>query len=190
MGHLSGSQRADVSSVITFQNEGIVAPPEKTVVRNFLTTSGAAHPAEKNAALIIGTSLYRLMPNVEYQKFADRYVDWILGQGFSSIYYKRHPRSVDLYLESLLTDAYLYGEGLPVEELASQLPAKNVIGPGTTPLVTLKLLRPELRCVDVGSDIYSKALYDSDQGMIRLFTRVGIECVHLGDTFDKLGESE
>lgn len=61
--------------------------------------------------------------------------------------------------------------------MAGDIGAGVVIGPGTTPLVTLKLMRPELRCVDFGADYYVPIVYKGGFGATPLFEAVGVESV-------------
>ena len=80
-------------------------------------------------------------------------------------------------LEALLPEHEVIGDGQALEELASQLTTGVVIGPGTTPLVTLKMMRPELRCVDFGADYYVPRLYGGSDSLHELLKATGVERV-------------
>ncbi len=177
VGHLSGAYHPAVSRVVSFSEKGLRAPEEKVVVRRWPIAPDNPVQAEPDVGMVVHTSLARLMPSEKYRVFAEGYARWIGDQGFRRLYAKRHPRSSDPLLESLLPAHELIHDDRPLEEMAADLEAGVIIGPGTTPLVTLKLIRPELRCIDFGADYYMPIVYRENNGAAKLFETAGVEQV-------------
>lgn len=175
VGHQSGAFHPAVSRVVSFSTDGLRAPPEKVVLRRWPIEARPSAPPDPDVALIVHTALARLMSDDEYRVFAEGYARWIAAQNFSRVYAKRHPRSEDPLLESLLPPHEVINDDRPIEEMAGDIAAGVVIGPGTTPLVTLKLMRPELRCIDFGADYYVPIVYRGGVGATPLFDAVGVE---------------
>lgn len=177
VGHQSGAFHPAVSRVVSFSADGLRAPAEKIVVRRWPVDAVRRVVAEPDIGIIVHTSIARLMPKPEYRVFALGYARWIAAQGFRRLYAKRHPRSRDPMLESLLPPHEVIEDERPIEELVGELEAGVVVGPGTTPLVTLKLMRPELRCIDFGADYYVPIVYKGGAGASALFAAAGVESV-------------
>ncbi|MFN0069113.1 MAG: hypothetical protein ACKVYV_15940, partial [Limisphaerales bacterium] len=81
------------------------------------------------------------------------------------------------YQRKLLEPYELVTERGSVEELAGKLDAATVVGTCTTALFTLKLMRPGLRCVDFGSDVYVPHAYFGDDSVVKTLAGVGVEIV-------------
>lgn len=177
LGHLSGAFHPAVSRIVSFSAAGLRAPAEKVVVRRWPVDAVRHVVAQPDVGIIVHTSLARLMSEHEYRVFAEGYARWIGAQGFRCLYAKRHPRSHDPVLESLLPPHELIDDERPIEELVGGLTAGVVVGPGTTPLVTLKLMCPELRCIDFGADYYVPIVYRGGVGSAALFAAAGVESV-------------
>lgn len=177
--HISGAFHPAVTRVVSFSAHGLRAPAEKTVVRPWPSSGAQYSERDPRAALIVHTGLAKFMSADSYQAFATKYAEWVRRQGFTRLYAKRHPRNTDPVLEELLPEHEIVGDGRPLEDLIHTLPVGVVIGPGTTPLVTLKLMLPELRCIDLGADFYLPAAYGGGLGASELFDAVGVERVAL-----------
>ena len=177
LGHQSGAFHPAVSRVVSFSADGLRAPAERVVVRRWPVDAARHVIAEPDIGIIVHTSLARMMPEPEYRVFALGYAQWIAAQGFRRLYAKRHPRSRDPMLESLLPPHEVIDDERPIEELVGELEAGVVVGPGTTPLVTLKLMCPELRCIDFGADYYVPIVYKGGVGASALFAAAGVESV-------------
>lgn len=175
VGHQSGAFHPAVSRVVSFSADGLRAPAEKIVLRSWPIEAAAAAPPDPDIGLVVHTALARFMSEDQYRVFAEGYARWIEAQNFRRLYAKRHPRSDDPLLESLLPPHEVIDDDRPIEDMAGEIAAGVVIGPGTTPLVTLKLMRPELRCVDFGADYYVPIVYQGGVGATPLFDAAGVE---------------
>lgn len=176
-GHQSGSFHPAVRRVVSFSREGLRAPSEKVVLRRWPIEAAPTASPDPEAGLIVHTALARFMTEDQYRVFAEGYARWIVAQKFRRLYAKRHPRSEDPLLESLLPPHEVIDDDRPIEDMASDITAGVVIGPGTTPLVTLKLMRPELRCIDFGADYYVPIMFKGGTGATPLFEAAGVERV-------------
>ncbi len=183
-GHQSGAFHPAVSRVVSFSSEGLRAPPEKVVLRRWPIEAAPALTPDPDVGIIVHTSLARFMSADEYRVFAEGYARWIAAQNFRRLYAKRHPRSEDPLLESLLPPHEVINDDRPIEDMASEIAAGVVVGPGTTPLVTLKLMRPELRCIDFGADYYIPIVYRGGIGATPLFEAVGVERIPFTEAAD------
>lgn len=180
-GHQSGAFHPAVDRIVSFSSEGLRAPAEKVVLRHWPISNQQRVETEPDVGIVVHTSLARFMTQEQYRTFAEGYAHWIAAQNFRRLYAKRHPRSLDPLLESLLPPHELINDDRPIEELVGEISAGVVIGPGTTPLVTLKLMRPELRCVDFGADYYVPIVYGGGPGATSLFDAAGVERVTFGE---------
>jgi hypothetical protein len=176
-GHQSGAFDPAVSRVVSFSADGLRAPADKVVLRTWPIVALQSVEPAPDVGLIVHTALANLMPEEQYRIFAQGYAQWVTDQNFRKLYSKRHPRSSDPLLESLLPPHEVIEDPRAIEDLAGDLPAGVIIGPGTTPLVTLKLMRPELRCIDFGADFYVPIVYQGGVGASPLFDAAGIERV-------------
>jgi len=176
-GHQSGAFHPAVSRVVSFSATGLKAPADKVVLREWPITATRTVAPAADVGLIVHTGLAQLMPQEQYQAFAQGYAQWIAKQNFRKLYTKRHPRSSDPLLESLLPSHEIIDDPRAIEDIAGDIPAGVIIGPGTTPLVTLKLMRPELRCIDFGADFYVPVVYRGGVGASPLFEAAGVERV-------------
>lgn len=176
-GHQSGAFHPKVHRVVSFSKNGLRAPEEKIVLREWPIISRGNTQPIPDVALIVHTALSRLMSKRQYRIFAERYADWIRAQNFQKLYTKRHPRNSDPLFDSLLPENEVLDDPRPIEEIAGDISASVIIGPGTTPLVTLKLMRPELRCIDFGADYYVPKVYKGGDGATPLFKAVGVESI-------------
>lgn len=182
VGHQSGAFHPAVSRVVSFSADGLRAPHDKIVLRKWPIQAKPSSPADPDVALIVHTALARLMPEDDYRVFAEGYAHWIASQNFRRVYAKRHPRNDDPLLESLLPPHEIVEDNRPIEDMADEISAGVIIGPGTTPLVTLKLMRPELRCIDFGADYYVPIVYRGGIGATPLFNAAGVERVAFDGT--------
>ena len=82
-------------------------------------------------------------------------------------------------IEELLERYEEVGSGLTTEEMAADLEAGTIIGTCCTALVTLKLIRPDLKCIDFGSDYYCEHAYHGDNSVKTLLSATGVTLVQM-----------
>jgi hypothetical protein len=177
-GHLSGAFDPLVTRVISFAKEGLKAPPNKVVLRRYRPVP-IVGPSDPNIALIVLTGLNQWMDPARFEPFARAFVAWIEGSGYERILVKKHPRVYGGLIQELLAGYEEVGQGLTCEAMAPNMRAGTVIGTCCTALVTLKLARPDLRCIDFGSDYYCENAYRGDHSVKSLLLATNIELVQM-----------
>lgn len=177
-GHLSGSFEPRVSRVVSFASDGLKAPPEKVVLRNFPAIV-PLRQSDPEFALVVLTGLNQWMEPAEFEVFARAFVAWVENSGFRKIQVKKHPRVSAGLIEELLAHYEEVGVGRTTEEMAADLEAGTVIGTCCTALVTLKLIRPDVQCIDFGSDYYSEHAYHGDGSVKTLLSATGVGLVQM-----------
>ena len=181
-GHLSGAFEPRVSRVLSFSKEGLKAPPEKVVLRHFQTRR-PIRESDPGVALVMLTGLHLWMEPSRFEFFARAYLAWLEASGFRKIQVKKHPRSSGGLIEELLLKRYEeIGGGLTAEDMAADLEAGTIVGTCSTALVTLKIIRPDLNCIDFGSDYYSQYAYHGDNSVKALLSATGVTLVQLSST--------
>ncbi len=175
-GHLSGAFEPETQSVYSFSSAGVYAPPEKVRVVQFAAIKPTA-PPDPDAALIVMTGLHLWMTEEAYAEFSRRFMAWLATLPYKRIVVKRHPRASEGPLFAQLQDYPVVGEGVSIEDMAGDLEVGTVIGFCCTGLVTLRMLRPDIECLDFGSDFYCDAAYFGDTSVQRLLTSVGVKLV-------------
>lgn len=181
--HLSGAYESGVDRVFSFSAPGLKAPEQKVVIFPFLPVSPSLNP-DLNSVIIVHTGLWQWMPAKSYSIFASSFVQWLHKQGFKRVFAKNHPHISTGVLEAMLPEAEVLGINGAIESIADRLPAGTVVGTCCTALGTLKLIRPDLRCVDYGADYYCKYAYHGDYGVVEFLRGCGVEVV-----FSDLDES-
>ncbi|SFG19990.1 hypothetical protein SAMN05518801_11029 [Novosphingobium sp. CF614] len=174
--HVSGSLEPETRHVYTFAAHGVVAPPEKIRLIKFPEADREVVP-DPGAAVIAMTGLHLWMTEANYAEFAQRFISWKKTLPFTKYYVKRHPRATDGPLFHELADCEVIGEGQSIEDMAGSMPGSTVIGFCCTGLVTLSLMRPDIRCLDFGSDFYCDAAYFGDRSVERLLEGSGVELI-------------
>jgi len=174
--HLSGAYEPGVQRVIAFSAHGLKSPEEKILLFPFLPVQ-VTSPLDKESALLVHTGLWQWMPSEKYDLFAKRFVQWIHAQKFTKIYHKNHPHIPTGILSQLLPESIDLGLDGAVEKIAAQIQTGTVIGTCCTALGTIKLLRPDLRCIDYGADYYCKYAYHDDLGVIDFLEGCGVEVI-------------
>jgi len=177
-GHLSGAFEPRVSRVVSFADEGLKAPSEKVVIRRFEPVQ-PIRPSDPEVALVVLTGLNQWMAPAAYSVFAHAFVGWLEAQGFRKIQVKKHPRVSAGLIEKLLDKYEEVGRGQTTEALAAHLEAGTIVGTCCTALVTLKLIRPDLHCIDFGSDYYSEHAYHGDDSVKTLLSAAGVSLVQM-----------
>lgn len=188
LGHLSGSYEAATSQVVAFANAGLVAPPEKVLILPYRTVAVTC-AANPRIALILHTGLTHLMAPKPFEELAHGFVDWLNAQGFDKIYAKRHPHVSAGMIEGLLPPHEMIEDPRPLEELLPDLKTGTLVASCSTALVTAKLMRPELRCVDFGANHYLTHAYRGDQMVTQLMEAVGVEMVPLSASIQFRGST-
>jgi hypothetical protein len=175
-GHLSGSYESRTNRVVSFAAHGLKAPSEKVVLRHFEAVE-PVRQGDPDVALVVLTGLNHWMEPAAFETFARAFVAWLEGSGFRKIQVKKHPRVSGGLIEELLAGYDEVGAGQTTEAMATDLEAGTVIGTCCTALVTLKLIRPDLHCVDFGSDYYSQHAYHGDDSVKTLLAATGVTLV-------------
>lgn len=176
--HLSGAFEPCTSRVVSFAADGLKAPKDKIVLRRF----EAIRPSRKSdpsVALVVLTGLNQWMAPEKFELFARSFVTWIEASGYRKIQVKRHPRVSAGLIEELLETYEEVGVGQTTERMASDLEAGTVIGACCTALVSFKLIRPDLECIDFGSDYYSEHAYHGDNSVKTLLSASGVTLVQM-----------
>ncbi|RDH77709.1 hypothetical protein DVS77_15200 [Mycolicibacterium moriokaense] len=113
--------------------------------------------------------------------FVQSFVRWVEGSGYRKIQVKKHPRWPGGRMETLLKACEEVGTGLTAEEMVTNLEAGTIIGTGSTALVSLKLIRPDLNCIDYGSDFYCEHAYHGDKSVKTLLSASGVVLVQMAE---------
>ncbi|WP_417612154.1 hypothetical protein [Parasphingorhabdus sp.] len=173
-GHLSGAFEDRVNRVISFSEVGLKAPPDKIDVIPY-PMAKTTKPTDPGTCLIALTGLAHWMPEEKFKPFAEKFIAWLNAQGFDRVLVKRHPHVTAGYLEEILPPHEEIGIGRSLEQMAASLEAATVIGTCCTALVTLKLIRPDLQCIDYGADYYCEHAYDGDRSVETLLHSAGVK---------------
>jgi hypothetical protein len=176
--HLSGAFEPRVTRVVSFATEGLKSPPEKVVLRH-LEGIRPLRQSDPTVALVVLTNWNFWMEPAKLELFSRAFVDWVEGSGFRKIQVKKHPRFSGGLMEDLLKGYEEVGTGLTAEGMAADLEAGTIVGTCCTALVTLKLIRPDLKCVDFGSDYYCEHVYHGDTSVKTLFSATGVNLVQM-----------
>ena len=64
-----------------------------------------------------------------------------------------------------------------LESLAETLDFGTLISFNSSALTAIRLLRPDIRCIDFGADMYLPWAYGGDRNVLRLFKATGVEVV-------------
>lgn len=176
--HLSGAFEPRATRVLSFATEGLKAPPEKVVLRHFQAIR-PLRQSDPKVALVVLTGLNLCMEPTRFELFARAFVAWVEGSGYRKIQVKKHPRASAGLIEELLERYEEVGSGLTTEGMVTDLEAGTIVGACCTALVTLKLMRPDLKCIDFGSDFYSEHAYHGDDSVKTLLSATGVALVQM-----------
>jgi hypothetical protein len=176
--HLSGAFEPRVTRVVTFAVEGLKAPRDKIVLRQFQAIRPLRQSDPKVALVMLTNWDTCLEPAID-ELFVRTFVGWVEGSGYRKIQVKRHPRWPGGRMEALLEGYEEVGSGLSAEEMAANLEAGTIIGTCCTALVSLKLIRPDLNCIDYGSDFYCEHGYHGDYSLKTLLSASGVTLVQM-----------
>lgn len=176
--HLSGSFEAPVTRVIAYSPTGLKSPVEKVTVVPYPQVDAIVEP-KGDTALLVMTGIGQWMTPERFAEFRDGFARWLNAQGFGTVLFKLHPHYDSGGIEALIDNAVPLGDSRSMEALAAEIPAATVIGYCTTGLVTLKMMRPDLRIVDWGSDFYCEHAYHGDRSIVPVMQAAGIEMVEM-----------
>ena len=176
--HLSGAYEPEISRVFTYSPTGIKSPPEKVIEVRFPEVT-ARVTTEPGTALIVLTGIAQWMTPEHFAAFKAAFGKWIASQSYDRILVKRHPFYPSGGMEDVLPKHTIVVDSRNLEQMAADIPAATVIGYCTTALVTLKLVRPELRCIDWGSDFYCEHAYHGDDSVVNVLRSAGVETVEM-----------
>lgn len=176
-GHLSGAFEPRVNRVVSFCKTGLIAPLDKVVELPFTLNQGVAR-TDSDTALFFECALWQWMSPEDFAEFAKRFGKWIQSLGFKRVLIKPHPNYPASELQrSLMGPFEILQERQSAEELAASIQAGTIIGTCTTALFTLKMMRPDLRCMDFGADWYVPKAYHGDDSVVKTLSAVGVEIV-------------
>lgn len=178
-GHLSGSFEPPVARVASFSSLGLKSPEGKVKVLPF-ELSPIDAPAATDTCIILHTGLWQWMPPAEYERLGRAFADWVRRQGFKRILAKPHPRIATGDIENWLPPHESFEDARSAEEMASFIPGATVVGMCCTALSTLKLMRPDLRCIDFGAEHYCRHAYGGDRSVMDFLRGSGVELVPSG----------
>jgi hypothetical protein len=174
--HLSGAYDPRVNRVLTFERRGLKAPDEKIEEHRL---SPLAPPSDKDdrTVLIALSGIWQWITPEEDEALSRGFVEWLARQCFERVIAKPHPNVTGGALERLLRPHERLDSTESLEDLAGRITAGTVAGICCTALVTLKQLRPDLRCVDYGGDFYCERGYFGDKSVHALMRAAGVEAV-------------
>lgn len=174
--HLSGACESAVGRVISFSAHGLKAPPEKISILSFPKGRNGLRNKPRSA-LIVHTGLWQWMEKEKYDKFAHAFACWVNEQRYGFLYTKPHPFIETGTLQDLLPPHEILVDSRSIEDMAADLDYETVVGTCSTALVTLKLMRPDIRCIDFGANYYCQHAYHGDLSVRTLFEGSGVELV-------------
>lgn len=174
-GHLSGSFEPAVSRVIGFA-PGVISPPEKVEVIPFPVVA-PARPPQTDIALIAYTGIWQWMTEEKFQQFAESFVAWLKSRNYRKILVKPHPHYSEGPLDKMMPEHEIVKDTRSLEDMAADIDAATVISFNCTALVTLKMIRPDLHCIDFGFDFYSIEAYKGDRSVEAILLASGVELV-------------
>lgn len=177
VGHLSGAFEPRVNEVITYSEKFLHAPPEKIVVLPFPQVERKVTP-DPDAVLVLVTGIGQWMKEADFETFKAGFARWVRSLGASKIWVKLHPNYPSGGIEDGIGPFEYFDDPRGIEVLAGEMPAQRIVGYWTTGLVTLKLIRPDLDCIDFGNDFYSRAAYHGDANLARVLEAGGVELVN------------
>lgn len=172
--HLSGAFEPTVRRVVSFAAQGLKAPPEKLDLVPYPVVTPQLTP-DPTIGLIVHTGLWQWMPPGEYAPFAQAMAAWVRSLGLRKLYAKPHPHIPTGPIEALLPAHAILEDRRSLEAMAGELPAGIVLGACCTGLLTLKLLRPDLRCIDFGADYYCRNAYAGDHSIMTTLRAANVE---------------
>lgn len=175
--HISGSYEPRTDRVISYSSQGLKAPLEKTVVVPFPRVEPVV-TADAGTVLILLTGIAQWMRSDDFAVFKNAFGEWVQGLNAAKILVKRHPNYPSGGIEWAVGDFEYFEDRRGVEALAAEIPAKTIIGFCTTALATLKLMRPDLECIDFGSEFYCEKAYHGDRSIIGVLEAGGVKIVN------------
>lgn len=181
--HLSGSHEPRTDRVVSFSSYGLKAPAEKTLILPFPST-GERRAPDPEKILIVLTGIGQWMQPEDFATFKEAFGAWIRSLRAKTILVKRHPNYPSGGVEDLFGEFTYLEDERGLEMMAGDIDAGRVIGFCTTALVTLKLIRPDLRLIDFGSDFYCDKAYRSDRSIIDVLANGGVELVNFQPKLD------
>lgn len=174
--HLSGAFDLRVDRVLTFERRGLKAPAEKVDERKLAALAPSQHRQE-GTVLVVLSGIWQWLKPEEDQALNRGFVEWLAAQGFDRFLVKPHPHVSAGALERLLPKHDRLDVPESLEDMAASIEAGTVAGICCTGLVTLKLLRPDLRCVDYGTRYYCDRAYFGDRSVEEVMRTAGVEIV-------------
>ncbi len=177
-GHLSGAFDARVNRVLTFERRGLKAPPEK-VDEHKLAALPSPPSKRDDTVLVVLSGVWQWLKPEEDRTLNRAFVYWLADQGYKRVLVKPHPHVAAGALDELLPPHERLAVPQSLEDMAGSIEAGSVVGICCTGLVTLKLLRPDLRCVDYGTRYYCDRAYFGDRSVEDVMRTAGVEIIPL-----------
>jgi len=175
-GHLSAAFEERVDRVVSYAEQHLKAPLEKVLVLPLPAITVTARP-DADTILVLITGIKQWMSAADFELFKIAFTSWINGLGAKRVLVKLHPNYPSGDIEKGINGFEYFDERRPLEVIAGEISASLIVGYWTTGLISLKLLRPELRCIDFGSDFYSRAAYHGDGNLAAVLEGAGVELV-------------
>jgi hypothetical protein len=136
----------------------------------------------KDTVLLVHTGLWQWMKPADTLVLSQAFTDWLNAQGYARLLTKSHPHVAAGPLAEMLPSHSEINDTRSLEAMAADIPAATVVGSCCTGLVTLKLMRPDLECIDFGADFYCEKAYRGDHSVEVLMRASGVRIVNMGDT--------
>jgi hypothetical protein len=175
VGHLSGAFESSVRRVVGFA-PGLVAPREKVELIPFAPVTASCTP-RADTVLVAYTGLCQWMSGAKFTQFADAFVAWLRTQNFNRVLVKPHPHYSVGSLASIMPPHAVVEDARSLEDMAADIEAATVVSFNCTALVTLRMLRPDLTCIDFGHDFYGPEAYFGDRSCESLLRESGVVLV-------------
>ena len=130
--------------------------------------------------MIVLNGIAQWMTVEAFATFKQSFGSWVRAQGYRRILVKRHPIYDSGGIEAILPPHEIVSDVRNLEQMAVDITASTIVGYCTTGLMTLKLLRPDLKCIDWGSDFYCRHAYHGDYSIVPVLQLSGVEIARLG----------
>ena len=178
VGHLSGSYDPRVNRVVAYTGTYLEAPVERVQILPFPKSEVKKKP-NPEGLLILLTGIAQWMSDEDFKTFKSCFGKWVKSLNASKVWVKPHPNYPSGGIEEEIGDFEWLNDPRSIETIAGEIPAGTIIGYWSTGLVTLKLIRPDIKCIDFGHDFYTKAAYHGDENVGRILNATGVEMVEM-----------
>jgi len=177
--HLSGAYENAVEKVYVFNENGVYAPKEKVILQKVFSTEQASSERHEVGLLYLETALWQWMSEDFWMVFADSFAEYLNSYN-TTIYIKEHPNYPPSdYLRKRLNNYEILNLDGGIEDSLAAYRYNTIVSHWCTALGTLKMIDPDLRCIDYGSNYYTEKAYSVDSDLRSVFDVFGIEVVDM-----------